>query len=67
MRTGDGVTIGYDFDGKWLVSSDVGEELGYLPSRLAENPAYEPYVYVNSELDSVRILGLAVAYMSLVK
>ncbi len=34
MRTGDGVTIGYDFDGKWLVSSDVGEELGYLPSRL---------------------------------
>lgn len=32
-----------------------------------ENPAYEPFVYVNEELDTIRILGLAVAFTSLVK
>lgn len=29
-----------------------------------ENPAFEPLVYVGSELDSVRCLGLAVSFMS---
>lgn len=29
-----------------------------------ENPAYEPLVYMGDELDSVRCLGLAVAFMS---
>ena len=29
-----------------------------------ENPAYEPYVYVNEELDEIRILGKAVCFMS---
>ena len=30
----------------------------------AENPKYEPFVYVGAELDSVRILGKAVAFQS---
>jgi repressor LexA len=30
----------------------------------AENPKYEPFVYVGEELDSVRILGKAVAFQS---
>ena len=30
-----------------------------------ENPAYEPLVYVNEELDEVRILGKAVAFQSM--
>ncbi len=29
-----------------------------------ENPAYEPLIYINEELDSVRILGKAVYFMS---
>ena len=33
----------------------------------AENPAYEPLVYVGEELDQVRILGKAVAFQSDVK
>lgn len=32
-----------------------------------ENPKYEPFVYVGEELNSVRILGKAVAFISLVK
>lgn len=32
-----------------------------------ENPAYEPYVYVGSELSQVRILGKAVAFQSVVR
>lgn len=32
-----------------------------------ENPAYEPFVYVNEELNSIRILGRAVAFMSLAR
>lgn len=31
---------------------------------VAENPAYAPLVYVGSELENVRILGKAVAFMS---
>lgn len=30
----------------------------------AENPKYEPFVYVNDELDQIRILGKAVAFQS---
>ncbi len=33
---------------------------------VAENPAYAPLVYVGSELQYIRILGKAVAFMSLV-
>lgn len=33
----------------------------------AENPRYAPLVYVNEELDSINILGKAVAFMSYVK
>ena len=33
----------------------------------AENPAYEPLVYVGEELDHIRILGKAVAFQSDVK
>lgn len=33
----------------------------------AENPAYAPLVYVNEELDGIRILGKAVAFQSTVK
>lgn len=33
----------------------------------AENPAYEPLVYVNEELDTIRILGKAIAFQSDVK
>lgn len=33
----------------------------------AENPAYAPLVYVGSELDTIHILGKAVAFQSLVK
>ncbi|MDE5764507.1 MAG: helix-turn-helix domain-containing protein [Ruminococcus sp.] len=29
-----------------------------------ENPAYEPFIYIGEELDSVRILGKAVYFMS---
>lgn len=32
---------------------------------VAENPAYSPLVYVEEELDSIRILGKAVGFMSL--
>lgn len=31
---------------------------------MAENPAYEPFVYVGEELDEVRILGKAIAFQS---
>ena len=30
-----------------------------------ENPAYSPLVYVGAQLDSIRILGKAVGFMSL--
>lgn len=33
----------------------------------AENPKYSPLVYVNDELNSIRILGRATAFMSYVK
>ena len=33
----------------------------------AENPSYEPLVYVGEELDHIRILGKAVAFQSDVK
>lgn len=33
----------------------------------AENPKYEPFVYVGEELDEIRILGKAVAFQSDVK
>lgn len=33
----------------------------------AENPAYEPFVYVGEELEEVKILGRAVAFQSLVR
>lgn len=33
----------------------------------AENPRYEPFVYVNEELDEIRILGKAIAFQSDVK
>lgn len=33
----------------------------------AENPAYEPFVYVGEELDQIKILGKAVAFQSDVK
>ncbi len=33
----------------------------------AENPAYEPLVYVGEELNTIRILGKAVAFTSIVK
>ena len=33
----------------------------------AENPNYEPFVYINEELNQIQILGKAVAFMSLVK
>jgi len=32
-----------------------------------ENPKYEPFVYTDSELNDIRIIGRAVAFMSLVK
>lgn len=32
-----------------------------------ENPKYEPFVYLNEELDDIRILGKAVMFLSLVK
>ena len=32
----------------------------------AENPKYTPFIYSNEELNSIRILGKAVAFMSLV-
>ena len=32
-----------------------------------ENPAYEPFVYTNEELNDIRILGKAVAFLSRVK
>ena len=32
----------------------------------AENPKYPPFIYSNEELNSIRILGKAVAFMSLV-
>lgn len=31
---------------------------------VAENPAFEPLVYINEELDTIRILGKAVYFMS---
>lgn len=34
---------------------------------VAENPKYEPLVYVNDELEDIRILGKAVAFMSNIK
>lgn len=34
---------------------------------VAENPAFEPLVYINEELDSIRILGKAVCFMSTVQ
>lgn len=34
---------------------------------VAENPKYEPLVYVNEELENIRILGKAVAFMSNIK
>lgn len=34
---------------------------------MSENPKYNPFVYVNEELDKVRILGKAVCFMSNVK
>ena len=33
----------------------------------AENPAYEPLVYVNGELDEVRIIGKAVYFISTIR
>lgn len=44
----------------------------YFPSEnklvlSAENPAYAPLMYVGDELDSVRILGRAIAFQSLVR
>lgn len=33
----------------------------------AENPNYEPFVYINEELNQIQILGKAVAFMSFVK
>lgn len=33
----------------------------------AENPAYEPFVYVGEELEEVKILGRAVAFQSVVR
>ena len=30
----------------------------------AENPKYEPFVYVGEELDEIRILGKAIAFQS---
>ena len=33
----------------------------------AENPKYEPFVYIGEELDSIRILGKAVAFQSAVR
>jgi repressor LexA len=33
----------------------------------AENPAYEPLVYVGEELNTIRVLGKAVAFTSIVK
>jgi len=33
----------------------------------AENPKYEPLVYVGEELNSIRILGKAVAFHSMVR
>ena len=32
-----------------------------------ENPAYEPFVYTNEELNDIRILGKAVVFLSKVK
>lgn len=32
-----------------------------------ENPSYEPFVYMNEELEDVRILGKAVMFLSMVK
>lgn len=32
-----------------------------------ENPNYEPFVYMNEELDNIRILGKAVMFLSMVK
>lgn len=34
---------------------------------VAENPAFEPLVYINEELDTIRILGKAVCFMSMVQ
>ena len=44
----------------------------YYPERnklvlSAENPMYEPLVYINEELNSIRILGKAVAFQSSVR
>jgi len=33
----------------------------------SENPAYEPFMYINDELNQIRILGKAVAFQSVVK
>lgn len=33
----------------------------------AENPAYEPLVYIGEELNTIRVLGKAVAFTSIVK
>lgn len=33
----------------------------------AENPKYEPFVYIGEELDHIRILGRAVAFQSVIK
>ena len=33
----------------------------------SENPKYEPFVYIGEELDSIRILGKAVAFQSAVR
>lgn len=32
-----------------------------------ENPAFEPLVYINEELNEIRILGKAVAFQSIVR
>lgn len=50
----------------------IGEEatlkrVYYYPEKLVlnpENPAYEPMIYVGSELEDVKILGLAVSFTS---
>ena len=33
----------------------------------SENPAYEPFMYINDELNQIRTLGKAVAFQSVVK
>ena len=55
----------------------IGEEatlkrIYYYPEKKklvlqAENPKYEPYVYIGSELDEITILGKAIAFQSDIK